>query len=154
MSFAGLNRACEYVLDCEVEDEVDGERDVHSAEMWASIPESPTSNATSPRDEDIEATVMQNSREVAEGTDQEYRRYVMPLPSERTSRFYISHSLMATFEKWLVKRGYMGDGETVFGSDISSKMPLFIIVWIMSACVLIISRRWIWLISTCKLRQH
>jgi hypothetical protein len=76
MSFAGLDRACDSVLDFEVEDEVEDERDAHSIEAWTSIPQSPVASSSFPGDDDIEAAVVQNSREVAEGTDREYRRCV------------------------------------------------------------------------------
>jgi hypothetical protein len=136
MSFVGLNRACDAVLDFEVEDDVEGERDVHSPETWTSIAESPaSSNASVPRDEDLEAAVIRNSKEVAEGTDREYRRYVSLPPPLMVVPTLRLHRLMATFEKWLVENGYIKSGETVFGADVPAKTPLFICVWIMSSYV-------------------
>jgi hypothetical protein len=77
MSFAGLDRACEPALDYEVEDDVEGEREVHSPETWTNIPQSPGfTNPSVPGDDDMEAAVIRNSKEVAEGTNREYRRYV------------------------------------------------------------------------------
>jgi hypothetical protein len=82
MSFVGLQRACEAVLDFEVQDDVEGECEVHSPETWKNIVESPaSSNPGLPRDEDLEAAVIHSSKEVAEGTDREYRRYVSLPPS-------------------------------------------------------------------------
>jgi hypothetical protein len=92
MSFAGLTKACdsELVRDFEVEDEVEDEREAQSVETWSNIPQSSAPGAILPGNDDIEAAVVQNSREVAEGTDREYRRCVTFLSS--FPDFYTTHT--------------------------------------------------------------
>jgi hypothetical protein len=75
MSFAGLNLACEEAHDYEIEVDVEGERDVQSPDAWGLLSSSPASGSGElPGEEEIEAAVIRNSKEVGVGTDKEYRR--------------------------------------------------------------------------------
>ena len=78
MSFAGLHLACEGVNDLEADDDVNGEHDINSPDVWTGITEelddSYDASMESQRPSDIEAAVLKNSVEVSVTTDKEYRR--------------------------------------------------------------------------------
>lgn len=78
MSFAGIGKACEGASDLDVDIDVDAECDVHSPDAWVNIVQSTDPGQQTitnlSTDDPMEAMVIQNSKEVADGTDKEYRR--------------------------------------------------------------------------------
>ncbi|KAF8706311.1 hypothetical protein AX14_013801 [Amanita brunnescens Koide BX004] len=103
------NIACDNVRDVEIFEDME---EAQSDNAWQDVTTSPSEIP-----EDIlEQTVQNNSVEVSDGTDKEYRR------------------LMKSFENWAIKHHPNVERDAVFAPSISPKTPTWICSWIMEHC--------------------
>ncbi|KDR76101.1 hypothetical protein GALMADRAFT_247303 [Galerina marginata CBS 339.88] len=100
-----------------VNNDVEDEAEAHSPDNWQHLQPISEFEAQDMRiSERLEDIVRENSREVALGTDRDYRR------------------LMVALDKFLTKNNYIRAEESVFTMKSTAHTPLLIIGWIMEEC--------------------